>query len=115
MGCVHIIDHVLNSYLQFEIDWYYAVNGAAVEDIRFIFREDVPDVTHTDTWLFDDKTVLDLSYTKEGALIYVNENDHPERLEQARAAWNAFLERSFPLFDLLAIIRNGEVPIPDRA
>jgi hypothetical protein len=114
MGRVHIIDHVLNPYVQFEIDWYYAVNGAAGEDIRFIFREDVPDVVYTDTWLFDDKTVLDLSYTKEGALLYINNNDHPERLEQARTAWHTFLERSFPLADLLARIRNSEVPIPDR-
>jgi hypothetical protein len=114
MGRIRIIDQLLNPYLQFEIDWYYVVNGAAGEDIRFIFREDVPDVSYTDTWLFDDETVLDLSYTKEGVLLYVNNNDHPERLEQARTAWHAFFERSFPLADLLAMIRNGEIQIPDR-
>ena len=114
MGRIHIIDQLLNPYLQFEIDWYYTVNGAAGEDIRFIFREDVPDVPYTDTWLFDDETVLDLSYTKEGVLLYVNNNDHSERLEQARTAWHAFFERSFPLADLLAMIRNGEIQIPDR-
>jgi hypothetical protein len=115
MGRIHIIDHVLNPYLQFEIDWYYAINGAAGEDIRFIFRENVPDVVYTDTWIFDDETVLDMSYTKEGTLLYINENDHPGRLEQARTAWQAFFERSFPLADLLAVIRNSEVPVPDRA
>lgn len=111
----HIIEHVLNPYLQFEIDWYYAINGAAGEDIRFIFQETVPDVVYTDTWLFDDEAVLDLSYTKEGTLLYINENDAPERLSQARAAWQVFLERSFPLADLLAMIRNNELRIPDRA
>lgn len=40
MGRVHIIDHVLTPYLQFEIDWYCAINGAAGEDIRFIYRCD---------------------------------------------------------------------------
>lgn len=113
MGRVHIIDHELTPYLQFEIDWYYAVNGAAGEDIRFIFREDVPDLAYTDTWLFDDKTVLDLSYTEEGQLLYVNENDHPERLEEARAAWRAFYERSFPLVRLLEMIRSGDVATSD--
>lgn len=111
MGRVHIIDHVLNPYLQFEIDWYYAVNSAAGEDIRFIFQENVPDLYYTDTWLFDNKTVLDLSYTTEGRLLYINENDHPQRLEQARAAWRAFYEHSFPLADLLAMIRNSDVPV----
>lgn len=112
MGRVHIIDHMLNPYLQFEIDWYYAVNGAAGEDIRFIFREDVPNLTYTDTWVFDDETVLDLSYTKEGELLYVNENDDPERLIQAKAAWQALYERSFRLAELLAMTRNSNVPIP---
>lgn len=112
MGRVHIIDRVLNSYLQFEIDWYYSVNSAAGEDIRFIFQEDVPDLVYTDTWLFDDKTVLDLSYTRDGQLLYINENDDPERLEEARAAWGAFYARSFPLAELLAITRNSDVPIP---
>lgn len=114
MGRVHIIDHSLNPYLQFEIDWYYAVNGAAGEDIRFIFREDVPDVVYTDTWLFDDKTVLDLAYNDEGELLYINENDHPERLKEARIAWRAFYKQSFPLAELLAITRNSEIPVPSR-
>src|ERR1700744_4059786 len=109
MGRVHIIDHVLNPYLQFEIDWYYAINGAAGEDIRFVFTEDVPALVYTDTWLFDDKTVLDLSYSKEGELLYINENDHPERLEQARAAWHAFHERSFPLAELPGITRRADL------
>jgi len=115
MGRIHIIDHVLNPYLQFEIDWYYAINGAAGEDIRFIFRENVPDVVYTDTWLFDDEIVLDMSYTKEGTLLYINENDHPGRLDQARTAWRAFFECSFPLADLPAMILNSEFPVPDRA
>jgi hypothetical protein len=113
MGRVHIISHVLTPYLQFEIDWYYAINGAAGEDIRFIFEEDVPDLTYTDTWLFDDTTVLDLSYDTDGNLLYINNNDNPERLEQARAAWAAFHERSFPLAELLARIRGAELTVPD--
>jgi len=112
MGRVHIIDHVLTPYLQFEIDWYYAVNGSAGEDIRFIYREDVPDLVYTDTWLFDDTTVIDLSYTDEGELLYVNQNDDPERLEQARTAWREFHARSFPLAQLLADIRGNELSIP---
>ncbi|MEU6557186.1 DUF6879 family protein [Streptomyces sp. NPDC046915] len=113
VGRVHIIPRTLTPYLQFEIDWYYAVNGAAGEDIRFIFREDVPDLVYTDTWLFDDETVLDLSYDDEGRLLYINKNDDPERLEQARTAWKEFLRRSFPLSELLARIRNSELRVPD--
>ncbi|MGH3279930.1 MAG: DUF6879 family protein, partial [Trebonia sp.] len=67
---------------------------------------------YTDTWLFDDKTVLDLSYTREGKLLYVNENDDPARLDQARAAWRAFYERSFSLAELLATVRNSDIPAP---
>lgn len=112
MGRVHIIPHALTSYVQFEIDWYYAVNGAAGEDIRFIFREDVPDLVYTDTWLFDDETVLDLSYDPEGHLLYVNKNDDPARLEQAKTAWDEFYRRSFSLSTLMARIRNNELAVP---
>ncbi|WP_242885369.1 DUF6879 family protein [Actinomadura litoris] len=114
MGRVHIIEHTLTPYLQFEIDWYYAVNGAAGEDIRFIFREDVPAVVYTDTWLFDDEIVIDLSYDDAGKLLYVNQNDDPERLKQARTAWREFHDRSFPLADLLARIRGNELAVPRR-
>ncbi|RFS84826.1 hypothetical protein D0T12_15000 [Actinomadura spongiicola] len=114
MGRVHIIDHTLTPYLQFEIDWYYAINGAAGEDVRFIFREDVPDVTYTDTWLFDDEIVIDLSYDKEGRLLYLNRNDDPERLREARTAWHEFHARSFPLADLLSMIRSEELAVPRR-
>ncbi|SDH19052.1 hypothetical protein SAMN05216553_117133 [Lentzea fradiae] len=102
MGRVHIIDHELTPYLRFEIDWYYRVNSAAGEDIRFIYREDVPDLYYTDTWLFDEAVVVDLSYTPEGELLYINRNDHPERLWHARRAWREFHARSFPLEQLLA-------------
>ncbi|GAA0569164.1 DUF6879 family protein [Actinomadura livida] len=112
MGRVHIIDHVLTPYLQFEIDWYYAVNGAAGEDIRFIFRDDVPDIPYTDTWLFDDEIVVDLSYDRSGELLYINRNDDPERREQARTAWREFYVRSFPLADLLAKVRGAELEVP---
>ncbi|RSD23916.1 DUF6879 family protein [Amycolatopsis eburnea] len=112
MGRVHIIDRTLTPYLQFEIDWYYAVNGAAGEDIRFIFRDDVPNLVHTDTWLFDDETVIDLSYDNEGRLLYVNQNDDPVRLEQARAAWKAFYAKSFPLAQLLSNIRSNNLTVP---
>jgi hypothetical protein len=112
MGRVHIIDHLLTPYLQFEIDWYYSINGAAGEDIRFIFSEDVPGLTYTDTWLFDDETVLDLSYDREGCLLYINENDHPDRLMQARSAWQEFHRRSFPLRELLVMIRNNDLQVP---
>ncbi|WP_067891026.1 DUF6879 family protein [Actinomadura chibensis] len=114
MGRVHIIDRVLTPYLQFEIDWYYAVNGAAGEDIRFILRDDVPDVPFTDTWVFDDEIVVDLSYDDDGRLLYVNRNDDPARLEQARTAWREFHRRSFPLAELLAAIRGADLPLPRR-
>ncbi|WP_187437938.1 DUF6879 family protein [Actinomadura decatromicini] len=114
MGRVHIIDRVLTPYLQFEIDWYYAVNGAAGEDIRFILRDDVPDVPFTDTWIFDDEIVVDLSYDDDGRLLYVNQNEAPARLEQARTAWREFHRRSFPLAELLAAIRGADLPVPRR-
>jgi hypothetical protein len=111
MGRVHIIDHVLTPYLQFEIDWYYAVNGTAGEDIRFIFREHVPDLFFADTWLFDDESVIDLSYDSEGRLLYINQDEDPARLEQAKAAWVEFQSRSFPLAELLAVIRGNELAV----
>jgi hypothetical protein len=115
MGRVHIIDHVLTSYLQFEIDWYYAVNAAAGEDIRFIFRKDVPNVTYRDTWLFDDRDVVDLSYTPDGRLLYINKNEHPTRLIEARTAWAEFKRRSFPLAELLTMIRGRGLAVPEFA
>lgn len=114
MGRVHIIDHLLNPYLQFEIDWYYAVNAAAGEDIRFIFREDVPDIAYTDTWLFDEETVVDLSYSRDGELLWINQNDDPRRLDEAKTAWREFYGRSFPLAELLAMIRGNELAVPKR-
>lgn len=115
MGRVHIIDRYLTPYLQFEMAWYYAVNGPAGEDIRFIFREDVPDLTYTDTWLFDDHVVLDLAYDQEGRLLYVNRNDDPRRLDEALRAWAEFHRRSFPLRELVAALRNSPVAVPGPA
>jgi hypothetical protein len=112
MGRVHIIDHTLTPYLQFEMDWYYAINGAAGEDIRFIFREDVPRVTYTDTWLFDEETVIDLSYDTSGQLLYINKNEDPRRLDEAKLAWLEFKKRSFPLARLLAAIRRNDLVVP---
>lgn len=113
MGRVRVIPRRLVSYLQFEIDWYYGVNGPAGEDIRFIFRDQVPDVFYTDTWLFDDQIVLDLSYDDEGRLLYVNHNDDPRRLEQARHAWQEFYKRSFPLTALLSAVRHSDIAVPE--
>ncbi len=112
MGRVHIISSTLTPYLQFEIDWYYAINSAAGEDIRFIFRDDVPDITYADTWIFDDEIVVDLSYDNDGCLLYMNENDDPVRLEQAKAAWAEFYRRSFPLPELLAKVRGSNLDVP---
>jgi hypothetical protein len=111
MGRVHIIDRELTPYLQFEIDWYYAVNGAAGEDIRFIFRENVPPVVYTDTWVFDEQDVLDLSYDTDGRLLYINHNEDPARLKQATSAWREFHRRSFPLAELTAMIRNNDLRV----
>lgn len=113
MGRVHIIDKELTPYLNFEISWYYAVNGQAGEDIRFIFREDVPDVTYTDTWIFDDTTVIDLAYDDQGRLLYINHNDDPRRQKEARQAWKEFHRRSFPLWELVAQLRSHPVPVPE--
>jgi hypothetical protein len=115
MRRVHIIEHALTPYLQFEIDWYYAVNAAAGEDIRFIFRKDVPNVKYTDTWLFDDRDVVDLSYDAQGRLLYINKNDDSKRLVEARIAWTEFYRRSFPLADLLAMIRGRDLAVTEFA
>jgi hypothetical protein len=115
MGRVHIIEHALTPYLQFEIDWYYAVNAAAGEDIRFILRKDAPNVTYRDTWLFDDRDVVDLSYDAQGRLLYINKNDDPKRLVEARIAWTEFYRRSFPLADLLAMIRGRDLAVTEFA
>jgi uncharacterized protein DUF6879 len=116
MGRIHVIhDRALGPYLQYEVYWYYDVAAAAGEDIRFIFREDVPDVDFRDTWIFDDETVVDLGYSAEGQLKFVNENDHPDRLEQARAAWEELYARSFSLAELHAKIRNSGIPVPRLA
>jgi hypothetical protein len=112
MGRVHVIENALTPYLQFEIDWYYAVNGAAGEDIRFIFRDELPDVPYTDTWIFDDHDVLDLSYDNEGRLLYINHNKDPERLKQALTAWHEFHRESIPLSRLLSMIRRNELALP---
>jgi len=112
MSRIHVIDHILTPYLQFEIDWYYAINGAAGEDIRFIFREEVPELVYTDTWIFDEQIVIDLSYDTEGRLLYVNQNEDSARLEQAMTAWREFYAESFPLAQLLAMIRSNDLTVP---
>lgn len=115
MGRVHVIGHVLTPYLQFETDWYYAVNSAAGEDIRFVFREDAPEVPHADTWLFDDRHVVDLSYDAGGRLLHIARDDSPERVRQARTAWAELRRRSFPLDALLAMIRSRDLTLSAAA
>jgi hypothetical protein len=113
MGRIHVIkDRALGPYMQYKVYWYYDVASAAGEDIRFIFREDVPDLPYAETWLFDDETVVDLAYTQGGKLLYINENDHPARLKEARTAWREFYDRSFSLTELHAKIRNSSIPVP---
>ncbi|MFF5264631.1 DUF6879 family protein [Actinomadura viridis] len=115
MGRVHILGPALTPYLQFEIDWYYAVNSAAGEDIRFIFAEDVPaEVIFSDTWLFDDTIVIHLGYDEDGRLLRIIRSDDPTSLRHARTAWTEFYRRSFPLAELLSKIRQNELKIPGQ-
>lgn len=108
---VHVIDHDISPYIRFEIQYYYVFNAKAGEDIRFVFREDVKDLTFTDTWLFDDSIVVDMSYTADGELLYINQNEHPKRLEEARRAWSEMSTRSFDLKQLLRMTRAAGLKI----
>ena len=112
MGRVHVLDDTLTSYLQFEIDWYYTVNAAAGEDIRFIRRRDVPDIPYADTWIFDDALVVDLAYNQRGQLLQAEQSTDPHRLRQARTAWTELQARSFPLTELLATLRRSDRALP---
>lgn len=108
---VHVIDHNISPYIRFEIEYYYVFNCKAGEDIRFVFREDVKDLTYTDTWLFDDSIVVDMSYTESGELLYINHNEHPKRLEDAQHAWTEMFARSFDLKQLLRMVRAADLKI----
>lgn len=111
IGRVHIISRDISPYVRFETDWYYAFNATAGDDIRFIFRDEVPPVTFTDTWLFDDEIVVDMSYTSEGNYLYANRNDDPHRLEQAREAWKQIHDASFDLATFLGMCRSARLSL----
>jgi len=110
MARVHIVSRDVSPYVRFETDWYYRYNSVAGEDIRILYRDRVPeDITFTDTWLFDDRIVVDMSYTSDGELLYINKNEHPDRLTQAREAWSAIRTASISLEEFLSDLRRAPI------
>jgi hypothetical protein len=66
---VHVISGPLTPYLRFEIDWGYAYNQMAGEQIFILHRPDartlLSDEPLKDFWLFDESTVAEMIYDKE--------------------------------------------------
>lgn len=66
---VHVISGPLTPYLRYEIDWGYAYNQTAGDQIFILHRPDartlLSDKPLKDFWLFDESTVAEMIYDKE--------------------------------------------------
>ena len=68
MGRVHLIRGDLTDYLRWEINWGYAPNAQAGEDIRIlrVGEGELPELGTEDFWLFDEALVVRMLYGPNG-------------------------------------------------
>lgn len=107
VGRVHVVSRNISPYVRFETEWYYVHNASSGEDIRIVFREDLDLGTLSDTWIFDDSIVVDISYDAEGHLLFINRNDDPDRLRDALATWKVVKDASISLPEFLSRVRTA--------
>ncbi len=89
---VHLVNEPLTDYLRYELEWSYAPNVEAGEDIRILPAGQLPagDLSRLgvigDYWLFDSSDLWMMSYDRDGAFRYIEQVSDPRRIV-ARAYW----------------------------
>ena len=68
MQRVHLINFPIDSYISFELE-VYKKNIEAWEEIYYIPLEKFETKIKSDFWIFDDNTVLEMYYDKDGSFL----------------------------------------------
>lgn len=103
MGRVHALRLPLSDYLRFEIFTGYVFTARAGEDIRILDLDAYPTELPADFWIFDDRTVVSMTYGASGEYISAEvlpESETPKYLAHRDSA----LAHAEPLTEFLSRI-----------
>jgi Family of unknown function (DUF6879) len=104
---IHLVDHPLTDYLQYQI-LGYVESAAAGEEIRIADRTSHPELQSLvrDFWLFDAETespyAVAMHYDSEGHWLGAEYVDDPQTLRVCRVQRDLALQHSIPLNHYLA-------------
>jgi len=107
---VHVVIEPPTDYLRYELEWSYAPNVAAGEDIRILpvqpgqWPDDLP---RQDYWLFDSRHLWTMAYDKAGAFRYAERTDETAQIVR-HAYWrDAALHLATPYEDYMHRMRES--------
>lgn len=109
MSRVHSLPEVLTPYLRYEIDWGYAHNIEAGEDVRLLTPDapaEVRALATRDFWLFDDEVVL-MNYDGDGRLQGVELERDLARTSHYIAMMDVLLTHAVPVREYLSKVRRA--------
>jgi hypothetical protein len=92
---VHVVRSPLSDYLRYEMEWGYAPNAAAGEDIRVLDLAEAsgpPGLVDHDFWLMDDRLAVIMHYAGGGRFIGASlaaASELGRYQRAAKAAWQA--------------------------
>jgi hypothetical protein len=92
---VHVVRSPLSDYLRYEMEWGYASNAGAGENIRVLDLAEVskpPDLAERDFWLMDDEVVVVMHYGDGGRFLGASvapDGELDRYRRSARTAWEA--------------------------
>ena len=109
MSRVHSLPEILTPYLRYEIEWGYAHNIEAGEDVRLLTPDapaEVRALATRDYWLFDDEIIL-MNYDRDGRLQGVELESGPARTRHYIAIKDVLLTHAIPVREYLSKVRRA--------
>lgn len=109
MSRVHVVPDLLTPYLRYEIEWGYAHNIEAGEDVRLLMPEaprEVRQLAERDFWLFDDEVVL-MDYDADGRLVGVELEEDADRIQKYCRSKDILLSHAIPVREYLSQKRRA--------
>ncbi|PYC77602.1 hypothetical protein C7C46_18385 [Streptomyces tateyamensis] len=83
---VHILTRPLTDYLRYELGWGYRSNQTAGEEFFILDVTNRPNPLEgvPDFWMFDNATVVSMTYDSDGAFLGALPEDEPEKWQKWR-------------------------------
>lgn len=96
-------------YVRMEIEWGYNYATTHGEDVRVLIKEDNEDIKETwddEYYLFDDKKLLYINYSKKGEFVGFEEETDPAKIQEKVEQKKLLLERTSPYGKFIALLRS---------